>query len=55
MNIDKCKTCKNFDSFFYSCNLYSKEIYLDEGELNLVPINIKEVKKNECKYENKKV
>ena len=53
MNIDKCITCKNYDSFFGSCSLYKKEVYMGEGELDIRPVSIKEINKNECEYKQK--
>lgn len=53
MNIDKCITCKNYDSFFGNCNLYIKEGYIDEGKLDIRPVSIKEINKNECEYKQK--
>lgn len=53
MNIDKCKTCKNYESFFGGCNLYYEELYIGEGDFDIRAVNIKNVNKLECKYEQK--
>ena len=41
MDISKCKTCKHYDSFFDTCDLYIEEIYIDDGDFDLKPISIK--------------
>ena len=53
MNINKCKTCVFYDSFFNSCILHSDEVYLGEGDFDVVPVNIKNVSKLECGYAKK--
>lgn len=53
MKFDKCKNCKNYDSFFNSCNLYYEEIYLGEGDFDTHPVSIKRVSKSECEYKEK--
>lgn len=53
MNIEKCRTCKHFESFFNSCGVYIKEVYVDEGESDYQPVRIKDVSKSECKYRYK--
>lgn len=53
MNIKKCKTCAFYEPFFNSCNLYQDEIYLDEGDFNVIPTDIKYVSKLECEYTKK--
>lgn len=53
MNIEKCRTCKHFESFFNSCSIYIKEVYVDEGESDYQPVRIKDVSKSECKYRYK--
>ena len=50
MNEKKCKTCAFYDSFFNSCNLYSDEVYLGEGDFNVIPVKIKNINKSECNY-----
>ena len=50
MKLDKCKNCKYYDSFFNSCDLYYKEVYLDEGDFEIQPVSIKSISKSECKY-----
>lgn len=49
--IEKCRTCKHYDSFFDSCNLYVKDVYLGEGDWDEQFIRIKEVEESECEYE----
>ena len=51
MNVEKCKTCKNFEKFFYGCNLYYREVYLEEGNFDIQTISIKEITEKQCKYE----
>ena len=53
MKRNKCITCKHYNSFFGSCDLYYEEIYLGEGDFDVQPINIKSVNKSECEYEVK--
>ena len=53
MNIEKCRTCKHFEPFFYSCNLYEREVYMGEGDFDLQPVGINEIEEDECKYEKK--
>ena len=53
MKIDKCRTCKHYDSFFNSCDLYYSEVYLGEGSFEYRPIGIKSITKSECEYEVK--
>ena len=53
MNINKCRTCKHYDSFFGSCNLYVKEVYLGEGEWDVRPVRITNVEETECEYRHK--
>lgn len=55
MNIEKCRTCKNFEPFFHSCNLYEREVYLGEGDIDLQPVSIKRIEEDECKYRFKGV
>lgn len=50
MNINKCKSCANYDSFFNSCQLYYRETYLDGGQWDLQPIDIKHITSKECNY-----
>ena len=51
MKIEKCRTCKHYDRFFGSCDLYCKEVYLGEGDFDVQPVNIRNVSKSECEYE----
>ena len=51
MERTKCKTCKHYENFFNSCNLYYKEVYLGEGEFDIQSVSIKNINKSECKYE----
>lgn len=51
MTKDKCQYCKHYDSFFASCNLYVKDVYLGEGEWDIRPVRIKDVEEDECEYE----
>lgn len=53
MNINRCKSCVYYDTFFNSCHLYSDEVYLGEGDVELVPVNIKGVSELECEYTKK--
>lgn len=53
MKRNKCITCKHYNSFFGSCDLYYEEIYLGEGDFDVHPVSIKSVNKSECKYEAK--
>lgn len=53
MNINKCKSCEHFETFFCGCKLYEEEVYMGEGDFDIVPISIKEVSKTECNYEKK--
>lgn len=53
--IEKCRTCKHFEPFFYSCNLYEREVYMDEGDFNLQHVSIKEVDETECEYVKQQV
>ena len=53
MKIDKCETCKHYDSFFGSCGLYYQDVYLGEGDFEVRPVSIKSVSKLECEYEAK--
>jgi hypothetical protein len=55
MKIDKCISCKHYEPFFNSCNLYQEKVYLDEGDFDVMPVSIKNVSKSECKYEQKEV
>lgn len=50
MEIDKCKNCKNYDSFFNSCNLYYRDVYLGEGDWDIQHIDISRINKDECEY-----
>ena len=54
MNINKCKVCKHYEPFFSSCKLYLKEVYLGEGDFDVMPVSIRSVNKSECKYESKR-
>ena len=53
MNINKCKSCAFYEPFFNSCLLYFDEVYLGEGDFDIVPVNIKNVSKLECEYTKK--
>ena len=53
MNAEKCKTCKHYDSFFGSCDLYYEELYMGEGDFDTRPVSIRNVNKSECEYESK--
>ena len=53
MEIDKCKNCKHYNSFFNSCGLYYQDVYLGEGDFEVHPVSIKSVSKLECEYEAK--
>lgn len=50
MNIRKCKNCVFYEPFFNSCNLYQEEVYLGEGDFDVMPVNIKSISKSECEY-----
>ena len=51
MNKSRCKTCKYYNSFFNGCNLHVEEVYLGEGDFDVYPVNIKDISKSECEYE----
>ena len=53
MNINKCKTCVFYEPFFNSCSLYSEEVYLGEGDFDVMPVSIKEVSWLDCEYTKK--
>lgn len=53
MKRDKCISCKHYEPFFSSCNLYQEEVYLGEGDFDVMPVSIKDVSKSECEYESK--
>ena len=55
MNRNKCTSCKHYEPFFSSCNLYQEEVYLGEGDFDVMPVSIKDVSKSECEYEAKEV
>ena len=55
MKRDKCISCKHYEPFFSSCNLYQEEVYLGEGDFDVMPVSIKDVSKSECEYEQKEV
>lgn len=50
MDIKKCKTCAFYDSFFNSCKLNFAQVYLSEGDFDIMPVNIKNINKSECNY-----
>lgn len=51
MDIERCKTCKNYEKFFNSCNLYYKCVYLGDGEYGEQPVSIREIPNEDCDYE----
>ena len=51
MRIDKCKNCKNYNSFFNGCDLYYNEVYLGEGNFEIHPVSIRSISEIECEYE----
>ena len=51
MKIYKCMTCKHYNSFFCSCDLYYEEKYIGEGDFDISPVNIRYIDKSECEYE----
>ena len=53
MNLNKCKTCVNYDSFFGSCDLWIEEVYLGEGEEEFRPARISSIDKKMCNYERR--
>lgn len=55
MKRDKCISCKHYEPFFNSCNLYQEEVYLGEGDFDVMPVSIKDVSWLECEYEQKEV
>lgn len=55
MERDKCITCKHYDSFFDSCTLYYEEVYVGEGDFDVMPVSIRNINKSECEYEQKEV
>ena len=52
MKIEKCRTCKNYDSFFNACTLYTEEVYLGEGDFDSYYSSIEDISSKECKYES---
>lgn len=55
MKIDKCKNCKNYNSFFNACELYYEEVYLGEGDFEIRPVSIRSVSELECEYEVERI
>lgn len=55
MKRDKCISCKYYEPFFNSCNLYQEEVYLGEGDFDVMSVSIRSVNKSGCKYEAKEV
>lgn len=53
MNINKCRTCKHYDSFFMACSLYTEDVYLGEGDIDVYPVGVQNITKSECEYEVK--
>ena len=53
MNIRKCKTCVFYEPFFNTCNLCQEEVYLGEGDFEVIPVSIKKVNQLECEYTKK--
>ena len=51
MDLSKCKTCVNYDSFFGSCDLWIEEVYLGEGEVDVRPTKISSIDGKMCDYE----
>lgn len=51
MRISKCKTCKNYNKFYNSCDLYFDEVYLGEGDYDIVPVSIRRISTKDCQYE----
>lgn len=51
MDISRCKTCKNYEDFFGSCELYVRDVYLGEGDWDIQPVRIKNIDEDECEYE----
>lgn len=41
MKRDKCISCKYYEPFFNSCNLYQEEVYLGEGDFDVMPVSIR--------------
>jgi hypothetical protein len=54
MRISKCKTCKNYNKFYNSCDLYFDEVYLGEGDYDIVPVSIRRITTKDCQYEKEK-
>lgn len=50
MKINKCKSCAFYEPHFNSCHLYFDEVYLGEGDFDIMPVNIKNVSKSEREY-----
>ena len=55
MKRDKCITCKHYNSFFGSCDLYYEERYIGECDFDILPVNIRNIEEVECEYEQKEV
>ena len=55
MKRDKCISCKHYEPFFNSCNLYQEEVYLGEGDFEVRPVSIRTVDWLECEYKQKEV
>ena len=53
MDLSKCKTCVNYDSFFGSCDLWIEEVYLGGGEEEFRPARISSIDENMCIYERR--
>lgn len=53
MNINKCKSCEYYELFFSSCTLYDEEVYIGDGDFEVRPISIRNIKKSECKYKKR--
>ena len=53
MKRDKCISCKYYEPFFGSCVLHTEEIYVGDGDFDVMPVSIRSVNKSECEYEPK--
>ena len=53
MKRDRCISCKHYEPFFSSCDLYDEEVYTGEGNFEVRPVSIRTVGWLECEYETK--
>ena len=53
MDLSKCRTCVNYDSFFGSCDSWIEEFYLGECEEEIRPARISSIDEIMCNYERR--